>query len=260
MKKAYVSILTIITILCVVFGTMYHTGLFFRNAAVFPFSAVNFGRGSDKNISFSEEYEDISQVLCNMDLMNVTINSTDGSSVKINYEGNEKLKPSIENDNGHLSLTQPQNVRLGFKDADLSKEKSRVTLSIPKDTVLTGLDVDLDMGSMEIYDISSDKLDLSVDMGSVSGTGLILGDVEIDSNMGNVELGVKDVKNLAASTNMGNVIINSEKDLSNYSFSCAVDMGSILINDRKVSGDYEKEGSEGTVNINTNMGSVTVKY
>lgn len=260
MKKAYVSVLTIITILCVVFGTMYHTGLFFRNATVFPFSAFNIGSGSGKNISFSEEYEGISSVLCDMDLMNVTINTTEGNSVKIDYEGKELLKPVISNDDGRLNISQPQKVRLGLMDMDLSSEKSKVALSIPKGTVLKSLNADLDMGSMEIYDISSDKLDLNVDMGSVNGSGLTIGNAKIYSNMGNVELGVRDIKDLTASSDMGNVTITSGKDLSNYAFSCSADMGSISINGKKVSNDYEKDGSEGNVDISTDMGNVTVNY
>lgn len=260
MKKAYVSVLTVITILCVVFGTMYHTGLFFRHAAFFPFAAANFGNGSSNDISFSDEYKDVTSVFCDMDLMNVTINTTDGDSVKVNYEGKEKLKPIINCKNGALSLSQADNTRLSFREMNLTDEKSKITISLPKDTVLKAMGADLDMGNMEIYDITSDRLDLDVDMGSVKGSGLTLGNAEIDSNMGNVELTVKDIKDLSVSTDMGNVKVMSEKDLSGYSFSCSADMGSIAINDKKISNEYEKEGSDGSITIDTDMGSVSVEY
>ena len=45
-----------------------------------------------------------------------------------------------------------------------------------------------------------------------------------------------------------------------YSVSCSADMGNIEINGSKMSNDFEREGNDGRIDIDSDLGNVTLKY
>ena len=259
MKKAYTITLTTITILCIVFGTAYHTGLFFKSFPALPFFNVNSGIGSN-NISINEEYDGITSAALDLDLMNVTIVTTDSDKVELSYEGKEKLQPIVTAENGVLTLTQQKNINLGLTDIKPKEGTAKLILSFPKTTELKDLSINVDMGDTEIKDLNMYSMELEADMGNIDGSGLTVNDADIDCNMGNVALKLKTVKNLKISSDMGNVDIDSDTDLSAYSTSCSADMGNIEINGSKVSNDFEREGSGGRIDIDSDLGNITLKY
>ena len=257
MKKAYTIILTTITILCIVFGTAYHTGLFLKNIPPLPFLNDNSGIAGNE-ISVNEEYSGITSAVLDLDLMNVTVCTSDSDNVELSYEGMEKLRPVVTVENGVLILNHPEKINLGLKDIKPKDDKAKLILSFPENTGLMDLSINVDMGNIDIKDLNAHSLELGVDMGNVEAAGLTVDDADIDCNMGNVALKLNTVRNLVINSDMGNVDIDSDTDLSGYSISCSADLGNVMINGKKVSNDFERDGSGGRIDINSDLGNITL--
>ena len=255
MKKTYLTVLTIITILCIIFGSLYHIGGFFGKISHFPFPVPSFSVGRGEEISFEEKYSDISAIDMDVDFMNVRIDSHNGSEVVATYTGSDRLKPIIEVKNGTLNITQKQKVKVS-----LTSEKTSFTLMLPSDKPLKEVEVDVDMGNVDMNNFITENLIIDTDMGNIEGGNITADNTDISADMGNVSLTGMEFASLGIDTDMGNVDITSKKSLENYAFSCNADAGNININGKKVSKDYMTTGSEGTVRIDTDMGNIAIDY
>ncbi len=255
MKKTYLTVLTIITILCIIFGSLYHIGGFFGKISSFPFPVPQLSVGRDKDVSFEEKYNGISAIDMDVDFMNVKIDSHNGSEVVATYEGSDRLKPIIEVKNGVLSISQKQKVKLS-----LTTDKTSFTLLLPSDNPLKEVSVDVDMGNVDMNNFITEKMSIDTDMGNIEGGNITADSTDISADMGNVSLTGMEFSSLEIDTDMGNVDITSRKNLDNYAFACDADGGNININGTKVSKDYMTTGSEGTVMIDTDMGNISIDY
>ncbi len=256
MQKTYTLTLTIITIACILIGTIYHVGGFFRNAFLFPLPFVGREDGNGgQQISTDESFKDVASLSIDLDVMNITIGAHSGDDVLVAYEGNERFKPQTELQGGTLTITQKQKIKLGMNDA-----KSNLTVSLPKETGLNGLDIILDMGNIDFSDITAEDLDIDVDMGNVEGESFSANSTDIDTDTGNVLLKSARFSELFAAADVGNIEVYSDNDLSDCKFSCTTDVGNIVINGDKMSKNYERSGNNGTVSLESDIGNILVRY
>lgn len=253
MKKIYLTVLTIITVLCIIFGTIYHVGPYVNRYTKIDLPFFHYGK--DKIITFEQKYPPAEFATIDVDCVSVILNTCDGDDILVSYDGSERLKPEINVTNGEFSVKQKP-----LRGAKPSNVESILTISLPKDKKMTGIDIDADMGSVDATGIKAEAITMNLDMGSITCDGAEASELTVDTDMGNAELKNVSFKELDASADMGRVELLSAKSLEDYSFDCSADMGSVMINGNTVGSDYTKTGSAGDITISASMGSVEIHY
>ncbi len=253
MKKMYLTILTIVTVFCIIFGTVYHLGTFFGRFTTLniPFLKI----GNVKTTSFEKKFQGVKSAELDVDCLNVTVDAYNGDEVIISYSGREIYQPEITFKNGALTIGQPK-----VKDHKISNVESNLDISLPANVKLSHVDINADMGNLELSNITADSMNLSADMGSINCTGASAEKMAIDTDMGSANLNDLSFTDLSVSVDMGSVELNSDKSLADYSFFCTASMGAVTVNDEECVGDYKRSGDAGTITIDADMGSVAINY
>lgn len=272
MKKAYIAILTIVTIACILLGTFIHTGSLFRwnNEFIYKFVPSDAGETTDFSQSYSEE---ICELDIDLSMMNLKVKQ--GDALGVEYRCSEKLVPTISVDDGRMTIRQNSR-NISLKD----NFTAEMTIVIPKDCLISGLTVAVDAGNVEISDLSASKVDLDVNAGKISLDTCFFEDsaidvdagnaqlnncavdyVDADVNMGNLELTDCTFLRLEGNVDMGNISVGSANDLESYTMDFEVDMGNLSINGRKQRNHYHSSGSsDNKLSLCVDMGNIEVKY
>ncbi|MDE6055341.1 MAG: DUF4097 domain-containing protein [Lachnospiraceae bacterium] len=253
-RSAWIAIITIITVCCVVGGTFYHI----------------FAHGGRTTTGAGLEAFDVVNV--DVDLMNVTI--TAGEEFYMSCEYSNGLEPLYEVINGTLTIKQRVYKKWGVNNAECS-----LTLTIPAQEVMDSIDVHTALGNITLEGISAaecellsnlgnctlkkcsfDEADLNVNMGEISASDTSLNEAEIKNDMGEVSLDECSFRDLSITAAMGSVKVDSALNIDGYDIDLAADLGSVRVNNRDEGTKYHQKGDAGELEIDTNMGSIQVKY
>ena len=246
--RIYLTILTIITVLCVIFGALYHVGNFFGRLSFLPSIHIGgvFGKSTSTATDIDEPVKDIE-----IDAAIFDLTITEGDKVSVSYEGNEELAPIVEQEKGTLKIKQKKNVNVkGFKEADC-----RLTLTIPQ-TGIKEIDISLDLGDLDLTDVNVGKLTIDANLGNVEGSRVNAKKLDIDANLGNVVFNAVDFEDLSVDADMGNVEIYSNTDLSDHEIDVNTDMGTVSYYGKSCGRDYSQAGKAGKISIDVDMGDI----
>lgn len=280
MKKVYIAILSIITVVCIIVGTVYHVGGFLSNFSFFgheivldkDFDSTKVSETKDLTISGSQV-----RILLTGSVMDFTLEK--GSSFQASYECARSLVPDIQVKTGQNATEQVIITQAdSFKNLG-NRMKCDLTITVPEDVEIVDLQVELDLGNMDISQIEADTADIRLDLGDLdvkncsftkSTIETDLGDMKIaDSNLGNatVESDLGNVKvldcefeDLEVVADLGNIEVKSKTDLTDFQIQAEVDMGNLEINGKNYKEAYEQAGSDGRLIVNASMGNATVTY
>ena len=203
-------------------------------------------------VSFGDDIEGVTDIDIDAKILNVQI--VEGDKFSYEYDGRDDLKPDIDLNDGKLKISQKGKNVSGLNN----NWKSDLTIKIPEDAKLGYFKTDMDMGNLQAYKVVAEDVVLDLDMGNIEINELKAEDIDIDANMGNVEVYKAEFEDLDADANMGNVIIESVKDLDDYSIEASTDMGNLEVNGKKISKKYESNGDDGNIKLKANMGNVSI--
>lgn len=241
-KKIYISILTLVTLLCIGVGIYWqYTGSFSSHGEI---------------VNEQVALDEFTSLTVNGDIMDFTLKT--GTDYKLTYSCSQNLEPVVRNQQGHVTLSQ-KSQQIWFS---LHNQNCKVTLEIPTDACLDNLDVELDLGTLTLRDIQADRAELEADtgnitlsdctlqtlkteddLGNVSADHSYLGNATLEADTGNVTLSSCDFANLTARSDLGNVKIDSVKDLNDYSIDAKCDLGDISIHDTKQGSTHMVNGT-----------------
>lgn len=266
-KNIYLICLTIVTILCIIGGIVWHVGGSFRPHEDLKKTAEMTDVSLDK-------FKSVDTKLSMGDLSIVY-----GDSYMVSYNYPNKLQPEIEVKNGTLHVKQKVKggLKLGFNDLGNLKDMDYdLVITVPKneklDTVSLSMDmgaislsnieinnltVDADMGNIEINDTTLEKITVDADMGNIELRNVTCEKAEFDADMGNIEaqdsifksvfcdadMGSVEIRGefevVTAKCEMGSVSVETEQDLENVTMDLSADMGSVTVNGKNKGNDYK---------------------
>ncbi|MDE6220986.1 MAG: DUF4097 domain-containing protein [Lachnospiraceae bacterium] len=260
-RSVWITVITIITVCCVIGGTFYH---------IFRYGAGFFGHGATENTSLELEAFDAINVDAN--LMNVTI--TAGNQFYLSCVYSDELEPVYEVKSGTLTIKQRVYSRVGVNNAECS-----LSLTVPAQKVLDSINVHTALGNIELEGISAsecellsnmgnctlrkcsfDKSDLKTNLGEISVRDTGLGKAEVDNDMGEINLDACTFGDLSITASMGGVKVDAAQALDGYDMELEADLGSVHVNNRDEGTKYHQSGSDGELEIDTNMGSIRLTY
>ncbi|MEZ3443695.1 MAG: DUF4097 domain-containing protein [Lachnospiraceae bacterium] len=256
-RNVWIAIITVITVFCVIGGTFYHV---FRH----------FGHGGIQNTDLELEAFDVIDVDAN--LMDVEI--TAGEQFHLSCDYSDGLEPVYEVKNGTLTIRQRAYSRWGVNQAECS-----LSLTIPAQEVIDSIDVHTALGSIRLEGISAsecallsnlgnctlkqcsfDESDLNTNLGEITVSDTALGEAEVNNDMGEITLDTCTFGGLDITAAMGSVTVDAAQALDGYDMDLEADLGSVHVNNRSEGSEYHQSGSDGVLEINTNMGSIQLTY
>ena len=259
-RSVWITIITIITICCVIGGTFYH---------VFRHGIGLFGHGGTENISLEPEAFDMIKV--DVNLMDVTILA--GEQFYLNCEYSDGLEPVYEVKNKTLTIKQrAYSSKWGVNNAHCS-----LSLTIP--TQMNSIDVHTALGNINLEGISASECsllsnlgnctlkkcsfvesDLTTNLGEISVRDTSLGRAKVKNDMGEISLDTCTFGDLGITASMGSVSVDAAQDLDGYDMELEADLGSVHVNNSNEGTKYHQKGDAGELEIDTSMGSIRVTY
>ena len=251
MKKVYLTLLVIVTVASIIFGSLYHIGGYFRgvfrggNTAVDEVFWVSDAQGDAaiRRIEIEGHFGDI-QV-------------QRGESTQARFRGRERNRYKAEVRGDTLFLTQSTGgakIRVGL--GDLKSESATLTLTLAEDAAPVFLAASTEMGEVRLREAGVDGCELRTQMGDVVAENCELGRAELDTDMGDVKVTDAAFTELDAYTDLGSVRIDIKQDISGFEITLETDLGSVEVNGDSLGGSFSQKGTGGKLHAATDLGDV----
>ncbi|MBR3396695.1 MAG: DUF4097 family beta strand repeat protein [Lachnospiraceae bacterium] len=180
-----------------------------------------------------------------------------GDSVNVEYSGNERLRPTVSNEDGTLTITQKSDNRW----FNLTPPKSKITVTLPKDTVLRDLEIRENLGDIELHDLKASSGTVYNDLGDIRLDDCDIDGLTIGSSMGDVELDGTLFLQLNVKQDLGDVTIDTPLDLSDAALDLQTDLGDVKVNGTDQGNSHNVTGTGGiSVKVTNDLGDVKVKW
>ena len=144
------------------------------------------------------------------------------------------------------------------------------------DPIFNEIDIESDLGNVNIDELKVNKFDLNIDLGNTIIKSLESKIVDIETDAGNFELLNGNIDELKVSSGFGKSKINTRinrlgliktgagfidlnlfDNISNYSFNIKNDVGTILLNNKKITDKLFGNGNS-KINIKCDLGKVNI--
>ena len=254
MKRAiYLIVLSLITIGCIIFGTIYHTGKAIGHIARWWDEEVE----SEADATTEEGQDTLdafTTIHVEADIASVKVKQ--GDEFKIEWSVYRSGVPTYDVKDGVLTVRQkhPHKNLTG-------NHTCKITLTLPEGTELQRVEIDADVGNVDLSDVISRKTVITADVGSVGLENCQLGDTTIEADVGDVRLHACGFDDFTAEADVGSISIDAAQDLSDYSFDLEAGVGDIHINDKNVRKQFEKHGSgQYKMDVNCDVGSLDISF
>lgn len=233
-KTLYIVILCLITAAAIIFGVVRVIQANVSN--LFNFSGWgNWSKllSSQEVVSEEGSLAPFHKVTIDMDVADVKI--LYGDDFKYEYDCSKDLVPTLEVVDDVLTVKQSDKVH-----SVVGNTKSKVILTIKKDTVI-------------------EKCDITADVGNVSVKGITMEQLTIKCDVGNINVDECDIERVKADADVGNVDIDLTNDLEDYAVTLSASVGNVKFQGKKVKMQYEKTGSSDKyIDVTADCGNIKV--
>ncbi len=245
-RTIYLFAITVVTIICIVWGTSMHVGG--------RFGFFHFGEESD-HYTDSIELEAFDAIeVVNADVMDLEIKQ--GTEYRLQYRcTTEDLEPEYQVAGGKLTIQQKK------RKAFLSGiNNCSVSVTIPSDSPLKTIDVNSDVGDVTLTGVTADICNGETNVGDFTAEDAEFEEMILNSDTGDVKVIDCFFSRLDVTSDVGDVKIESSRELADYYFDLETDVGEVEINGEDYGHKYKAEGGNGTLTVKSDVGDVKVKY
>ncbi len=280
-KSIYTTVLVILTICCIIGGTIFHMLGWFSSFSLLPW---NWGNSSNalnyERKTYSEPLDAFSTVNIEGSVMDITIQT--GDDYHLSYDCVAYLVPEVKisAEEHKLEIIQPTVPQFGI---GVHNNHCEMTLTVPETCTLEKLTVFCDVGDLTLAGVHSVSADIQSDVGDmemdqcsfqVSDLGSDVGDLRIrnsslgtctaDSDVGDMDFISCDFTSLDARGDVGDIDITLAKEDSSYGIDLSCDIGDIYVNGENHKHDYrtslDQEHSSGFISGSTSTGDIRLSY
>lgn len=243
-KNIYLTILTIITVACIIIGSIFHLGLFHISDLG---NKKIIGSGKSNDTIAVGTFNNIS-VDC--EVMDLTME--EGAAYEVSYNCSEKMIPTVSVDGDTLVIKQKNNNKGLFNKG----YKCSLSITVPKTTALKDVTVEQSVGDIKLNNISADDFNLSLNVGDIKLTGASAKTVKAESNTGDVKFDDCKLDEINVESNVGDVVFDDSCKLTDYSMTLSTDIGEVKVFGNDHGKSFSQNGSAGQLKVETNIGDV----
>ncbi len=261
MKKVFMPLLVLVTVLAVIAGILAHMGIKnisdITNLEDFDYSFTYTNDGKDSKLSFSRDIVgDIKTLEVDIALIDVIIK--EGDQFNVAYEGKTKYKPDVTTTGNKLVVSQKG--KFGNASVGINKETGTLTITIPEGTVFDSASIEAAMSKYNIdvlnakeltFEVAMGEMDVNKAAGDILKVGTQSGDVDIDC----------DYTDINVECAMGNIDITLAKDVDDYDVTTEAAMGSVKVGEHDAKGlsaSSSGSGKSGSIRVDCSMGNVDI--
>ena len=231
-KNIYLIIITIITVVCIIAGSLYHIGGFaldlFDN--LIPHSDKSLGNVCTKELSVDE----FSNLIFDTTISNIYVKT--GDSYTVSYKCNKRLVPKIKSSGDTLTISQSKGSNYRRNTT------SEITVTIPEGAALNKLSLDTGVGDLYVTGCSFATCDVDGGTGDLSFENCAFDEMDIDGGT-------------------GNITVTSSQSLDGYMMDLDSGTGDITINGNDYDDEYEvNEHAKKHLVIDSGLGDIVVRY
>lgn len=238
-RTIYLSVITIVTIGCIIFGTVMQSG--------------GFGFGLSLGVKEEEQsLEDFHKIQVDTNIIELTISS--GSRYHLSYSATKDLIPEYTVENGTLVIEQNKK-----KKNILGTNKCKVYVEIPDDIAVSDLDIMSDIGDVKIKDLKVEECTGKVDLGELEITGSTIEKLDWENDKGDISLEDCSFQKVDLKIDLGEVVIQNAKQLTGYEIDAQTNVGEVKVNGEEYGRKCKINGSVGKMRIRVDLGDIKIK-
>ncbi|MDF9825124.1 hypothetical protein M2475_001591 [Breznakia sp. PF5-3] len=224
-----------------------------------PVSTTGWSDG--KNFRDSKTYttkSSVKSINIEADAGEVYIKEADKFSIEVkNYD--VKAIEFKDND-GDISLStgNQEIVIFPFTFWDDDSYERKITIYVPKSC--KSLEVDADLGNVEMNDISIDNLSLSLNLGSLEAKNIKVKTGKLDLDLGDAEFSGDFKESLVITNNLGSIDITLAGSIDDYGYSLDTDLGEISIGGNSYHSHKDNNGGKRLLKADADLGEINVFF
>lgn len=252
-KSIYLTTITIITVICIIAGSLYHIGGLalglFDN--LIPHSDNSPGNVCAKELSVDE----FSNLIFDTAVLNINI--TTGDNYTVSYKCNERLVPKIKSSDDTLTISQSE--RTNYK----RNTTSEITVTIPEGATLNKLSFDTGVGEVNLNALTAADAEFDTGVGDLYVTDCSFATCDVDGGTGNLNFENCAFDKMDIDGGTGNITVTSSQSLDGYMMDLDSGIGSITINGNDYGDEYEVNEKAEKVKhliIDSGLGDIELKY
>lgn len=263
MKKRtwYLTLLTIITVICIAIGLLVHVVLPAGNWLSDMSDDLDDVNDSESFLSGSTVYEEVaafSNIHLEMEVSDISI--AYGDTYAISYKTNkENLLPQYEVKNETLYISQKTKKVHGLtNNADCTCK-----ITVPKDAVLKLIDGTINVGDFTMERLGTDTLNISSSVGDIDISDNLFTTITLQSDVGDISLENVTFQAAALSSDVGDIDVETPSPLDSYKMDLSCDIGEIEINDRSFRSHYKQDAAAAnaqTLTVTSDTGDISIEY
>lgn len=252
-KSIYMTTITIITVICIIAGSLYHIGGLalglFDN--LIPHSDNSPGNVCTKELSVDE----FSNLIFDAAVLNINI--TAGDNYTVSYKCNERLVPKIKSSGDTLTISQRE--RTNYK----GNTTSEITVTIPDSAALNKLSFNTGVGEVNLDALTAADAEFDTGVGDLYVTDCSFATCDVDGGTGNLSFENCAFDKMDIDGGTGNITVTSSQSLDGYMMDLDSGIGSITINGNDYGDEYEVNEKAEKVKhliIDSGLGDIELKY
>ena len=252
-KSIYLTTITIITVICIIAGSLYHIGGLaiglFDN--LIPHSDNSPGNVCTKELSVDE----FSNLIFDAAVLNINI--TAGDNYTVSYKCNERLVPKIKSSGDTLTISQRE--RTNYK----GNTTSEITVTIPDSAALNKLSFNTGVGEVNLDALTAADAEFDTGVGDLYVTDCSFATCDVDGGTGNLSFENCAFDKMDIDGGTGNITVTSSQSLDGYMMDLDSGIGSITINGNDYGDEYEVNEKAEKVKhliIDSGLGDIELKY
>ncbi len=251
-RKTYLTIIYVITGLCMVLGICLHVVRPVYNISFGIFEWLFDAVEPSGSASDEQELDAFENLSIDVDVSSITIER--GTTYSASYSCNNIEAPALRVEDNTLIVTQKKK---SHRWGALTNQWCDITITIPADAEINIAEIESDVGEISLTDFSMNKSSLSSDVGAIEVTNCELGNSDIESDVGEVTLGNCTFTNLEVYTDIGEIAVSTSQSLEDYTLQFTSGLGEVTVDGKQEGTKYNSGSGSSYVTLETDIGEIT---
>lgn len=232
-RNIYLISITIVTISCIILGSMYHGMGIVRTITR---NIISEADDEDTTSIDNNNIDAFTRITIDTDVANLNIST--GSSYSCRITSVKKYPVTYTNENGELRITQSSH---NVVSSGWGNFTCRIDITVPADAQI-------------------ERTDIKSDVGNIDVGGCNIKDIIVETNVGNIDLSNNTFTNLTVSSNIGNIDISGVKDVDNYNVDINTDLGKVKYCGSTSKGSMNRTVASpiGYIKIESDVGNISL--
>lgn len=242
-RTIYLLAITVITIAAVIVGTGIHAGGF----GLFRINGNSIGGIEDVVV-----LDNFDRIEFDTDVADISIK--EGTDYKIHYRCTKNMIPEWQVADKKLKvINKKKEILFGVNN------NCRIEITVPRGSELTLVNIQNDVGDVEIDGILTKECNVESNVGDIDLNNVTMENSVMNSDTGDIEIKKSTFTDLDLSSDVGSITVESSQRLTDYAFDLSTDVGEIEFNNEEYGKKYRRDGENGKITIQGDVGDIEIK-